>query len=58
MLNLISKAIDNIVATGVDGTILILPLIALIWILVGQAKDCMRVTKKVLGREAEEVRSR
>lgn len=58
MLNLLCNLVDKLVSTGVDGTILILPLIVLIWVLVGQAKDCIRVTKKVLGREVEEVRSR
>lgn len=56
MLNLSCNAIEKIVSTGVDGTILILPLIGLIWVLIGQAKDCIRVAKKVLGKEAEEVR--
>lgn len=58
MLNLICKSVGKIVSTGVDGTILILPLIVLILVLIGQAKDCIRVIKKVLRNEAEEVRNR
>ncbi|MDR7856339.1 hypothetical protein [Tissierella sp.] len=58
MLNPLIKIIEKIVSTGVDGTILILPLIVLFWILVGQGKDCIGVAKKVLRNEAREVRNR
>ena len=40
--------VDKIVSSNVNGTILILPLIVLLWAFVGQAKDCVRVVKKVL----------
>lgn len=56
MLNLICRGIQNIVTVGVDGTILILPLAALVWVTIGQAKDCIRVAKKVLREGAEEER--
>ena len=51
MLNLICKSVGKIVSTGVDGTILILPLMFLIYVIVGQAKDCVGVVKKVWREE-------
>ena len=53
MLTLICKAIEKIVCTGVDGTILILPMLFLIWALIGQAKDCVRVIGKILREESK-----
>lgn len=47
MLNLICRTVEKIVFSGVNGTILILPIIFLLWITWGQAKDCIRVIKKV-----------
>lgn len=57
MLNLLCNAIEKIVSTGVNGTILILPLIGLMWVILGQAKDCIRLARKVFGEGVEEGRS-
>jgi len=57
MLNLLCNLVDKIVSSGIDGTILILPLIVLIWVLIGQAKDCIRIVRRVLREGVEEGRS-
>lgn len=57
MFNLVYRGIEKIVNTGVDGTILILPLAVLVWVIIGQAKDCIRVARKVLGEGVKEGRS-
>lgn len=53
MLTVICKLIEKIVCTGVDGTILILPMIFLIWILFGQAKDCIQTIRRIWREESE-----
>lgn len=45
--------VDKIVSSNVNGTILVLPLIGLLWFGLGQAKDCIKVVKQVL-REGKE----
>lgn len=51
MLNLLIKLIEKIVFSGVNGTILILPIIILLWFMFGQAKDCIKVVRKVWEEE-------
>ena len=48
MLNLLCREVEKIVFSGVNGTILILPLFILLWFMWGQAKDCIEITKRVL----------
>lgn len=52
-MELICRAVEKVVSTGVDGTILILPMLFLIWALIGQAKDCVRVIGKILREESK-----
>lgn len=40
------RLVDKIVFSGADGRILIIPLVVLIWVLWGQAKDVVREIKK------------
>ncbi|MBU5311875.1 hypothetical protein KQI38_07520 [Tissierella carlieri] len=54
MLNLICKAVEKIVFSGIDGTILILPLVLLLSVLLGQAKDCIGVVRKIMREGAED----
>lgn len=56
-MDLICRAVEKIVFSNVNGTILIPVIIALIPFFVGQAKDCIRVVKQVL-REEREVTSK
>lgn len=56
-MHILCKVVEKIVFSGVDGTILILPVIGLIWVTIGQAKDCIRVAKKVLREGVKEGRS-
>ena len=51
MLNLLCSGVEKIVFSNVDGTILILPVIFLLWIMWGQAKDCIRITKRISREE-------
>lgn len=53
-MNLLYRAVEKIVFSGIDGTILILPLFALIWFMIGQAKDCAKVIRRVWREEGEE----
>lgn len=52
-MELICRAVEKVVSTGVDGTILILPMLFLIWALIGQAKDCVRVIGRILREEGD-----
>ena len=51
MLNLICNLVSKIVFTGVNGTSLILPLVVLLYVLYGQAKDVKRVFIEVFREE-------
>lgn len=51
MLNLLSRAIEKIVFSGMNGTTLILPLFILLWVMWGQAKDCIETIKRVWKEE-------
>lgn len=53
-MHLLCKVVEKIVFSGVDGTILILPLMFLIYVIVGQAKDCIGVVRNILREEAED----
>lgn len=53
MLNAICDIIAKIVFSGVDGKILVVPLIILIWVMVGQAKEFNYVYKEVMKEEAK-----
>lgn len=48
MLNLLCNLIEKIVLSGVDGTILIIPMGILLWIMYGQAKDFVKVARRIL----------
>lgn len=50
-MNLICRTVEKIVLSGADGTILILPLMLLVYVIVGQAKDCVGVVKRVWREE-------
>lgn len=52
-MELICRAVEKVVSTGVDGTILILPFLVLLYVFVGQAKDCVRVIGKILREESK-----
>lgn len=45
--------VEKIVFSGIDGKVLILPLIGLIWFTIGQAKDFTEEVKEIL-REGKE----
>lgn len=49
MITLVEKIVDS----GIDGRVLILPLTGLIYIVIGQAKDFIRVVKQIV-REGKE----
>lgn len=51
MLNLICTLVSKIVFTGLNGTSLIIPLLILLYVLYGQAKDVKRVFKEVFRGE-------
>lgn len=53
-MHALCKLVEKIVFSGVDGTILILPLLVLIYVIVGQAKDCIRMTREIFREEAKE----
>ena len=48
MLNLICNLVSKIVFTGINGTILIVPLMVLLYVLSGQVKDVKQVAKQIL----------
>ncbi|WP_312906814.1 hypothetical protein [Tissierella praeacuta] len=48
MSNLLCKAVEKIVFSGVNGTILIIPMGILLYIMCGQVKEFVRVTKDIL----------
>lgn len=54
VLKFLCKVVEKMVFSGIDGTILILPLFALIWFMIGQAKDCAKVIRRVWREEAED----
>lgn len=41
--------VERIVSSGMNRTTLILPLFILLWVMWGQAKDCIQVIKRVWG---------
>lgn len=50
-MDLICRIVEKIVFSGINGKILILPLIFLLWFGIGQAKDFIYVAKKILKEE-------
>lgn len=53
MLDAICDMVAKIVFSGVDGKILVVPLIILIWVMIGQAKDFNYVYKEAMKEEAK-----
>lgn len=41
------RLVERIVFSGVDGRILIIPLVVLIYVVIGQAKDVVKEIRKV-----------
>lgn len=46
MLDLMARMVEKIVFSGANGKVVIIPLMILIWVMFGQAKDVMREIKK------------
>lgn len=46
MLNLICDGVSSIVSTGINGAVLIVPLIVLVYAIIGQAKEFANMAKK------------
>lgn len=50
-MDYICSVIARLVFSGINGTILIIPLVALLYIVYGQAKDVKRVVRKALNEK-------
>lgn len=55
-LDLLTTFFEKIAFSGVNGKVLILPLIGVIWLFIGQAKECIEEIKEVF-REEDKVTS-
>lgn len=53
-MELICRAVEKVVSTGVDETILILPFLVLLYVAVRQAKDCVGVIGRTWREERKE----
>lgn len=51
MLDAIAKVVEKIVLSGVDGRILIIPLLILLYAIIGQAKEAISMANEVFREE-------